>query len=78
MGDERIAACPCEFQFPFGRSRPRFNVMLWVSEKRVVSGCGGQPNGMVHLLFDNNFLQPSPYVKNFCNFAPYYVKNIKY
>ena len=30
-------ACPCESQFPFGRSKRRFNVMLWVSEMRVVS-----------------------------------------
>ena len=30
--------CSCEFQVPFGRSRPRFNVMLWVSAMHVVSG----------------------------------------
>ena len=27
MGDERIAACPCEFQFPFGRSRHRVDIV---------------------------------------------------
>lgn len=41
---------PCESQFPFGRSRRRFNVMQWDSEMRVVSGSGARPNGMVHLL----------------------------
>ena len=41
----------CESQFPFGRSRRRFNVMQWDSEMRVVSGSGARPNGMVDLLF---------------------------
>lgn len=30
--------CPCGSEVPFGRSRPRFNVILSVSEMRVVSG----------------------------------------
>ena len=43
-------ASPCESQFPLSRSRPRFNVMQWVSGMRVVFVRRGWPNGMVHLL----------------------------
>ena len=45
-----VSSCSCESQFPFGRSRRRFDVMQWVSAMRVVSVRGGWPNGMVHLL----------------------------
>ena len=42
-----VFPCSCEFEVPFGRSRCRFNVLLWVSEMRVVFVRGGRPNGMV-------------------------------
>ena len=45
-----VILCSCKSQVPFGRSRRRFDVMQWVSAKRVVFVRGGRPNGMVHLL----------------------------
>ena len=47
-----VNLCAGVSEVPFGRSRCRFNVLLWVSEMRVVFVRGGRPNGMVQLLVE--------------------------
>ena len=47
-----VNLCAGVSEVPFGRSRCHFNVLLWVSEMRVVFVRGGRPNGMVQLLVE--------------------------